>query len=307
MNATTTTRAWGLLLAMVIALSTVIAVPAAAQADSRFTVAWTGIGIYPRSAPDMAASKVGKALADGASVSVNCELTGTSVTSDAGTSTIWERLSDGTYLPNVFVETGANGWTPGVPRCDAVESNPAPAPSQKYNREAAAEYARNNFAGEYVAVINNCTVFVSAALQAGGFQTTKKWQPSSSKWSDQGSRELFLRNGGSGPTKRWASADHLKNFLASENDYGTLTEVSLDSKNPGVELGDIVLYDWAGKTPGVIDHVAIVTGFQVDGTALVTQKESSQLDRVWNWSASAQMPFAQSNPGTRVYVIHITY
>jgi len=99
---------------------------APASANSSFRVAWTRIGIYPRSAPDMASAKVGAALPDGAWIDVVCETTGTTVTSDVATTDIWEKLSNGTYLPNAFVETGANGWTPGVPRCDT----PAPAPVQ---------------------------------------------------------------------------------------------------------------------------------------------------------------------------------
>jgi hypothetical protein len=89
-----------------------------ASAATQFRVAWTGIGVYPRSGPSMDTTKVGAALPDGAIVDVDCETTGTTMSDTAGyVSDIWERLTDGTYIANVFVNTGVDGWTPGIPRC----------------------------------------------------------------------------------------------------------------------------------------------------------------------------------------------
>jgi hypothetical protein len=89
-----------------------------ASAATQFRVAWTGIGVYPRSGPSMDTTKVGAALPDGAIVDVDCETTGTTMTDTAGyVSDIWERLTDGTYIANVFVNTGVDGWTPGIPVC----------------------------------------------------------------------------------------------------------------------------------------------------------------------------------------------
>lgn len=94
-------------------------VTSAAQADVQYRIAWTGIGIYPRSGPSMDSAKVGAALPDGATVSIACELEGQAVSNGYNISTVWERLSDGSHLPNAFMDTAVDGWTPGVPRCDA--------------------------------------------------------------------------------------------------------------------------------------------------------------------------------------------
>jgi len=286
--------------------SLTIGTAAPAVAVSSFRIAWTHIGIYPRSAPSMSASKVGNALPDGASISVQCELTGTSVTSDVATTTIWERLTNGTYLPNAFVDTGVNGWTPGVPRCDA--QNPTPVPVSNYNRQAAADWAKSHYKSAYIPFISNCTVFVSGALAAGGIPVTTVWQPWSRDLSAQGSKAVWLYFHNIGPTKRWSSADYLKNYIVNEAKLGTITEISFGTKNPGASIGDLIFYDEAhNKTPGIVDHVAIVTGFASDGTALVTQKQPSQLGRGWNWSLVNNKPFIQADPGSRAYLVHITY
>lgn len=89
-----------------------------ASAAIQFRVAWTGIGVFPRSGPSMDTTKVGAALPDGAIVDVACETTGTTMSDTAGyVSDIWEQLTDGTYIANVFVNTGVDGWTPGIPVC----------------------------------------------------------------------------------------------------------------------------------------------------------------------------------------------
>jgi hypothetical protein len=307
---TITPRATRILIGILIAFAIVAAglwgwTPSA-HADAAFRVAFTGVGIYPRSAPSMEAGKVGPALADGAWVSVTCETTGTTVRSAAGSSRIWERLGNGTYIPNVFLETGTDGWTPGVPRCDAPSA--IVDQGQGYDRAAAAAYAKQMYQQLNVPIIAKCTYFASAVLEAGGMPTSSAWTPESTTLSKQASKALFMLNGGVGPTKRWASADHLKNYLVKEKNFGTITEVPFTVANPGVQLGDLLLYDWGDEPDhGVIDHIAVVTGFAPDGTALVTQKELDQLDRPWNWSTATNRNIGDSNPGTRAYVVHIIY
>ena len=122
-------------LALAVALSAGVAGATSASADASYRVAWTQIGIYPKVAPSMDAERAAPALSDGDYVSIECETSGETVTSSVATTDIWERLSDGSYLPNAFIETGVNGWTPGVPRCDdgvvgADDSTPAEEPKE---------------------------------------------------------------------------------------------------------------------------------------------------------------------------------
>lgn len=87
------------------------------RADTRLQVQWTGIGIYPQSAPAMGAGQVGSALADGDWATVVCEAQGQPVGNGQNVIDIWDRLDNGAWLPNAFLKTSADGWTPGVPKC----------------------------------------------------------------------------------------------------------------------------------------------------------------------------------------------
>ncbi|WP_157184830.1 DUF2599 domain-containing protein [Nocardia niigatensis] len=109
--------------ALVFASAIAIAVAGAAvttptaHADAQYPVAWTKIGIYPQSAPSMGSGQVGKALPDGAKVTIVCEGIGQPVSNGDKTIDVWERLDTGAWLPNAFIKTDHDGWTPGIPNC----------------------------------------------------------------------------------------------------------------------------------------------------------------------------------------------
>lgn len=93
-----------------------------AQATTSMRVAFTNIGIYPRADRSMSSSKVGAALPDGTFVTIECEAEGEPVSNGYQTISVWEKLTDGTWLPNSFVDTGYAGYTPGVPRCGSQQT-----------------------------------------------------------------------------------------------------------------------------------------------------------------------------------------
>ena len=99
-------------------------------APQSYPIAWTGIGVYPRASTSMSSAKIGRALSDGSRISISCELYGDNITDTVGyTSTLWDRLTDGTYVANVYINTGTNGRTPGLPLCDGAVGSPVPTPS----------------------------------------------------------------------------------------------------------------------------------------------------------------------------------
>ena len=134
----------------------VAAVAPAASADTTVSVRWTRIGIYPREAPSMDATKVGAALSDGTSVTVSCEQEGQPVSNGYQTIAVWDLLDDGTWLPNAFLDTGSASWTPGVPRCGGsatsttAESQPDAVPHTDPCAEAypgAEQHSTDQFGG----------------------------------------------------------------------------------------------------------------------------------------------------------------
>jgi uncharacterized protein YgiM (DUF1202 family) len=69
-----------------------------------------------RSGPGTGYATVGS-LANGATVSVYCQATGTTVTGTFGTTNIWDRIGTNRYVSDAYVNTGHSGFIPGVPRC----------------------------------------------------------------------------------------------------------------------------------------------------------------------------------------------
>jgi hypothetical protein len=80
------------------------------------TVKTSGGPLNVRSGPGTSYSVVGT-VADGATVTIYCQTTGTSVTGTYGTSNIWDRIGTGQYIADAYVYTGYSGFIPNVPRC----------------------------------------------------------------------------------------------------------------------------------------------------------------------------------------------
>jgi murein DD-endopeptidase MepM/ murein hydrolase activator NlpD len=78
------------------------------------TVNTAGANLNVRSGPGTSYSIV-DSLADGASVHISCQTTGTSVTGTYGTSTIWDKIGSGKYVPDAYIFTGSDGRV--APNC----------------------------------------------------------------------------------------------------------------------------------------------------------------------------------------------
>lgn len=68
----------------------------------------TGINLNVRSGPSTTNSVVGS-LADGATVSIQCQINGQSVTGTYGTSRLWNRIGSGRFIPDAYTYTGSDG------------------------------------------------------------------------------------------------------------------------------------------------------------------------------------------------------
>lgn len=99
------------------------ACPSAQFGTGTYPIAWTA-SAQPMSSPSTGSGADGGVIAAGTLVSLACETTGDTVTDSAGfANSLWDQLSSGGYVPNVYLDTQVNGATPGVSTCSA----PAPA------------------------------------------------------------------------------------------------------------------------------------------------------------------------------------
>lgn len=235
----------------------------------------------------------------GPMVSAVCETQGELVDNGYAPSDVWMRLSDGTFLPNAFIATGHDGWTPGFPVCDDAAADADPG-YDTFSRMRAAENART-FADSMNTFPADCTYFVSLALWDGGqLQQSEEWTKDSPDPSLWASSPYYP-----GPTRAAVNANDFTTYM-SNSGRAVVSEVTWsDNTAGGAMLGDVIAYDWDNGADGVMDHVAIVTGFTDDGYPLVSQHTPNQLDRFWSWSENAGNWIEYAYPGSKAYLIHI--
>jgi len=247
---------------------------------------------------------------NGQAIDIGCQTKGTLVgVGLPGTPTdVWDQLTNGWFITDYYTSTTGIGgaYTPGIPQCGTA---PPPAPQPIYNRLGAAAWAIRNYdlnpnGSPFYRLNEDCTNFVSQALQAGGFTKTSDWTDRSSD-----SSKLAAWYWNPGGTKTWASADYFKNYVVNTG-IATIKEVSWsDNTAGGAQYGDVIGYDWNQPIDGILDHLAIVTGFASGANPNVSQHSPQRLDRYWSWDPGAKNGLGDwiqsSHPGARVYLLHI--
>lgn len=78
------------------------------------TVRTNGANLNVRSGTSTSTAIVGS-LANGASVSIQCQTRGQSIAGYFGTSNIWNRIGSGRFIPDAYTYTGSNGMV--APQC----------------------------------------------------------------------------------------------------------------------------------------------------------------------------------------------
>ncbi|WP_329456375.1 SH3 domain-containing protein [Streptomyces sp. NBC_01497] len=90
------------------------AVHALAVVATHYPIA-PGYSVNVRSGPGTNHGVV-RILPVGASVSVNCQMYGTTETGPYGTTRIWDNIANGQFVSDAYVHTGSDGFI--APRCD---------------------------------------------------------------------------------------------------------------------------------------------------------------------------------------------
>ena len=101
----------------------------------------SGAALNIRATPSTTATIVGT-VADGTSVSIDCQAVGSSVTGTYGTSTLWDHITGKGYVSDTYTYTGSDGWVApacagasGTAACDvSTISNPRTCESLKAKR-----------------------------------------------------------------------------------------------------------------------------------------------------------------------------
>lgn len=291
------------MLALIIGLVGYASFTPAASADQTFPIAFTGIGIYPRTEPSMDAPHAGDALPDGTMVTIECELEGQAVNNGMATISIWAKTNVG-YLPNAYLYTGVDGWTPGVGRCsDEREASKAAAPVPA-GASQATEWARTHYSdpARFDPDRGDCTWFVSQALWAGGLPKSEDWTDISTDWSKIPNP---LEHGWRGVTKSGRYAPALREYLISAELAQERRISWSDNTASGAAIGDLIFYDYQGD--GEWDHVAIVTSLNESGFPTVT--EHLNAERYWSWS-EASVPgrwIEQVAPSAVAVLLKVSY
>lgn len=82
-----------------------------------YTCANGACGLRKRSAPNTGTAVLG-VLADGTPIDIVCQTEGEAVTGRAGTTVVWDRLTDGSYISDYYTTTpGYLSWSSNIPRC----------------------------------------------------------------------------------------------------------------------------------------------------------------------------------------------
>lgn len=150
---------------------------------------------------------------------------------------------------------------------------------------------------------NDCTMWASKILWAGGIAPTDDWTANSSDTSKLASRTF--RN--PGPTKAAASANDFTDYLTGPSGIAEKKEITWsDNTAAGAMLGDLIAYDWdPPRADGHIDHIAVVTGFTSDGYPLVSQHSPTRFNRGWSFDPSEGKWIEESHSGAKVYLLHL--
>lgn len=294
-------------LALVLAiLGGVISAPFA-HAEQAYPIAFTEIGIYPRVAPSMDSERNGNALSDGTMVTIECELEGQPVFNGMATISVWAKTPHG-YLPNSFLLTGVDGWTPGVPRCEssstASDTIPKNGPPVSPGAQRAAEWvkAHYNAPARFDANRGDCAWLASQALWQGGLPKSDDWTDIS---TDPNKIPNRFKHGFRGVTLAGRYVPALRNYLVAN---GLAEERPIDwSDNTasGASIGDLIVYDYGGD--GELDHVSIVTSLNDSGFPTVT--EHRNLERYWSWSEASNPErwLQEAAPNAQAFLLKIHY
>ena len=224
-----------------LALASVLLVASPAAAAVTGTVRTSGTALNIRATPSTSGTIVGTA-ANGSSISIDCQSTGSSVTGTYGTSTLWDHIAGKGYVSDTYVYTGSDGWV--APVCGGGGNTSGCDVSTIHNPKTCAEavaWAKSHITTSYVAdYYNRCDHIMGLAYGYGasGFASAKvHWTNTPSQYKHSGDRNppvgtlVFFNTGQYGHVAIVTAAGQLASNDIHGNGTFTYTNISeIESK-----------------------------------------------------------------------------
>lgn len=164
--------------------------------------------------------------------------------------------------------------------------------AQKYAQKYAITYNKDYYS--FANSGGDCANFVSQSLNAGNI-------PKNSSWTGGKKRSDF--------TNKWTVCQKQRAYFVNKGWYKQRFSIKnlnkTSSKDPRIEIGDIVYYDWTDN--GSLDHVGIVTGISDYSDRLLCAHTSNRLNTYWNLKSALESNDKYDVKKVRFYVGKITY
>jgi hypothetical protein len=223
-----------------------------------------------------------------------------------------------------FINDGApdNGFVAGEPMCQTGGSGTAGGGSGgsssdvHFNRPAAVAWAKAH-AEDTPPADSACTWFVSQALWAGGLPDS-----SATPWNSFGFHNGRIRHY-PGSLTAW-STPLFVSYILKTFPHSTYRELDLRAGHtnvPAAQPGDVILYDWNGKSSvknwSNLDHAALVMwgarhNHQYPEVAewgaddfLAWGVAVNYESRGWTWSKVSEKWLQEKKPNTQAFLLHI--
>jgi hypothetical protein len=261
---------------------------------------------------------------NGTAVVVVCQTTG--ATEDGLPYIVWDKLDDGYYVYDYYLDTPGDAYTPALATCPGSGGGPNPSPPpprggqpppNNFNAAGAAAWARAN-ASSWPIFANNgyaddCTDFVSRAMHFGGGMPERNVEGSlpGNHTDDHNWYMVPVGLGHLIASYSWSSARHLRNFLRNA---GLAREVTLQAARPG----DLIFVNWGSRghdlppgqrdttSPAGIDHVGMIIGNSFrdplarDGYDVqIAQHSTNTIENLFDWQLA--------NPNLHYWIYSIYY
>jgi hypothetical protein len=210
--------------------------------------------------------------------------------------------------------SGINQPSPGSSPCSSIGTGsgtttpPNTTTGVSFNRAAVVVWAMAHWQA-YQPYPAACTWFVSQALWAGGLPKTPQWTSAASHGHFYHYRP--------GTAAAWAVPSFVS-YIMGAYPHSTFTHLTFSPQTNGVpkaQLGDVIVYDWSGRSSTMdwahLAHASLIVGFDHENQPRVAEwgidgeNPTSYSSRFWTWSAKSRTWLVSKYKHVQAFLLHI--